>query len=130
MATARDAAGAVKRERKTNFNDDELSCLLEEDAQHASVLQCKLSNNVTNLRKKQMWDEIAMKVNSRGNERRTVAELKKKSAEMKSASLRIISARRYPKTGGGKKEKEPWYVSLVLDILGVDTALVEGIVGK
>ncbi|KAI0227704.1 hypothetical protein LSAT2_021805, partial [Lamellibrachia satsuma] len=48
---------------------------------------------------------------------------------MKSASLRIISARRYPKTGGGKKEKEPWYVSLVLDILGVDTALVDGIVG-
>ena len=89
MATARDAAGAAKRERKTNFNDDELSCLLEENAQHASVLQCKLSNNVTNLReKKQMWDEIAMKVNSRGNERRTVAELKKKSALMKSASLR------------------------------------------
>ena len=80
--------------------------------------------------KKQISDEIATKVNSHGNERRTVAELKNKSAEMKSASLRIISARRYPKTGGGKKEKEPWYVSLVLDILGVDTALVHGIVGK
>ena len=87
--------------------------------------------NVTNLReKKQIWDEIATKVNSRGNERRTVAELKKKWAEMKSTSLRIVSARRYPKTGGGKKEKEPCYVSLVLDILGVDTTLVEGIVGK
>ena len=47
---------------------------------------------------------------------------------MKSVSLRIISARRYPKTGGGKKE--PWFVDLVLDVLGVDTALIEGIVGK
>ena len=59
-----------------------------------------------------------------------IAELKKKWAEMKSVSLRIISARYYPKTGGGKKEKEPWFVDLVLDVLGVDTALVEGIVGK
>ena len=56
--------------------------------------------------------------------------IEKKWAEMKSASVRIISARRYPKTGGGKKDKEPWYVSLVLDILGVDTTLVDGIVGK
>ena len=73
---------------------------------------------------------MCAKVNSRGTERRTIAELKKKWAEMKSVSLRIISARHYPKTGGGKKEKEPWFVDLVLDVLGVDTALVEGIVGK
>ena len=59
-----------------------------------------------------------------------IAELTKKWVEMKSVSLRIISARRYPKTGGGKKEKEPWFVDLVLDVLGVDTALIEGIVGK
>ena len=70
------------------------------------------------------------KVNSRGTERRTIAEPKKKWTEIKSVSLRIISARRYPKTGGGKKEKESWFVDLVLDVLGVDTALVEGIVGK
>ena len=49
---------------------------------------------------------------------------------MKSVSLCIISAHRYPKTGGGKKEKEPWFVDLVLDVLGVDTALIEVIVGK
>ena len=55
---------------------------------------------------------------------------KKKWAEMKSVSLRTISARHYPKTGGGKKGKEPWFVDLVLDVLGVDTALIEGIVGK
>jgi len=73
-----------------------------------------------------MW--MCAKVNSRGTERRTIAELKKKWAEMKSVSLRIISARHNPKTG--KKEKEPWFVDLDLDVLGVDTALVEGIVGK
>ena len=59
-----------------------------------------------------------------------IAELNKKWAETKSVSLRIISDRRYPKTGYGKKEKEPWFVDLVLDVLGVDTALVEGIIGK
>ena len=49
---------------------------------------------------------------------------------MKSVSLRIISARHYPKTGGDKKEKESWFVDLELDVLGVDTALVEAIIGK
>ena len=54
---------------------------------------------------------MCAKVNSRGTERRTIgiAELKKKWAEMKSVSLRISSARYYPKSGGGKKDKEPWF---------------------
>ena len=88
-----------------------MSSLLEEFGENASVLRSRLTNSVTNKRKKQIWEES-------------------KFAWMKSVSLRIISARRYPKTGGGKKEKEPWFVDLVLDVLGVDTALIEGIVGK
>ena len=107
-----------------------MSCLLKEFCENASVLQSRLTNSVTNKRKKHIWEAICAKVNSRGTERRTIAELKKKWAEMESVSLRIISARRYPKTGGGKKEKEPWFVDLVLDVLGVDIALVECIVGK
>ena len=129
-ATSDTGVPTNKREGKANFSDEELSSLLEEFGENASVLQSKLTNSVTNKRKKQIWEAICAKVNSRGAERRTIAELKKKWAEMKSVSLRIISARRYPKTGGGKKEKEPWFVDLVLDVLGVDTALIEGIVGK
>ena len=120
----------VKRERKTNFSDSEISCLLDNYAVHATTLQSKLSTTITNSKKKQLWDAIAREVNSRGSDQRTVAELKKKWAEMKSACLRIISARRNPKTGGGKKDKEPWYVNVILDILGEDTALVEGIASK
>jgi len=79
---------------------------------------------MTNIWKKQIWEASYAKVNSRGTERWTIAELKKKWAEMKSVSLRIISAHRYPKTGGGKKEMEPWFVDLVLAMR------VEGIVCK
>ena len=92
-------------ERKANFSDEEMSCLQEEFGEIASVLQSRLTNSVTNKRKKHIWEAICAKVNSRGIERRTIAELKKKWAEIKSVSLCIISARHYPKTGGGKKEK-------------------------
>ena len=121
---------SIKRERKGNFSDGELSCLVEHYSQHAAILQCKLSNAVTNKRKQQIWEGIATEVNARGADRRTVAELKKKWAEMKSASLRILSERRNPKTGGGKKIPEPWFLTYVLDVLGVNTALVDGIAGK
>ena len=87
------SSDSIKRERKGNFSDGELS-LVEHYAQHAAILQSKLSNAVTNKRKQQIWEGIATAVNARGTDRRTVAELKKKWAEMKSASLRILSERR------------------------------------
>ena len=81
-------------------------------------------------RKQQIWEGIATEENALGADRRTVAELNKNWAEMKSASLRILSERRNPKTGGGKKIPEPWFLTYVLDVLGVNTALVDGIAGK
>ena len=47
---------SVRRESKSNFSDIELSCMVENYAQHAAIiiLQCKLSNFVTNKRKKQI----------------------------------------------------------------------------
>ena len=130
IAIMASASDSVKRERKGNFSDAELSCLVENYAQHAAILQCKLTNAVTNKRKKEIWDGIATEVNARGADRRTVSELKKKWAEMKSASLRILYERRNPKTGGGKKMPEPWFLTYVLDVLGDDTVLVDGIAGK
>ena len=62
MATASDS---VKRVRNGNFSDAELSCLVEHYAQHAAILRCKLTNAVTNKRKKQIWDDIATEVNAR-----------------------------------------------------------------
>jgi formylmethanofuran dehydrogenase subunit E-like metal-binding protein len=65
------------RERKANFSDEEVSSLLEEFGENASVLRSRLTNSVTNKRKKQIWEAVCAKVNSRGTERRTIAELKK-----------------------------------------------------
>ena len=122
MENTRDIAiPANKRARKSNFSDEEMSCLLEEFGANASILQSRLKDSVTNIRKKQIWEASCAKVNSCGTERRiwdvsctkvnsrgtecqTIAELKKKWTEMRSVSLCIISARRYPKAGGGKKE--------------------------
>jgi len=66
-----------KMERKANFSDEEMSYLLEEFGENASVLQSILTNSVTNKRKKHIWEAICAKVNSRGMERRTIAELKR-----------------------------------------------------
>ena len=41
----------VKHERKTNFSDSEISCLLDNYAVNATTLQSKLSTTVTNLKK-------------------------------------------------------------------------------
>ena len=80
-ATSDTGVPTNKRERKANFSDEEVSSLLEEFGENASVLQNRLTNSVTNKRKKPIWEAICAKVNS-------------------------------------------------LDVLGVDTALVESIVGK
>ena len=80
-ATSDTGVPTNKRERKANFSDEEVSSLLEEFGENASVLQNRLTNSVTNKRKKPIWEAICAKVNS-------------------------------------------------FDVLGVDTALVEGIVGK
>ena len=78
---------SVRRESKSNFSDIELSCMVENYVQHAAILQCKLSNVVTNKRKKQIWDDIATEVNAGGTDRCIVAELKKMGRDEKHQSV-------------------------------------------
>ena len=60
---------------------------------------------------------------------RSTAEVKTKRADMKRASLKHASEAKHPKTGGGPPVHKPWFVDGVLDILGDETCLIEGIEG-
>ena len=51
-ATSDTGVPTNKRERKANLSDEEVSSLLEEFGENASVLQNRLTNSVTNKRKK------------------------------------------------------------------------------
>ena len=127
------SSDSIKRERKGNFSDGELSCLMVEHyAQHAAILQCKLSKAVTNKRKQQIWEGIATEVNARGADRRTVAELRKKVGrnEKRQSAHFVRKTQSENRGSGGKKIPEPWFLTYVLDVLGVNTALVDGIAGK
>ena len=73
---------SVKRERKGNFSDGELSCLVEHYAQHAAILQCKLINAVTNKRKQQIWKGIGTEVNGRRTEKKMGRNEKRQSAHL------------------------------------------------
>ena len=84
----------VKRERQSNFSDAELSCLIEQSAQHAVLFQFKLSNAVT-IRRRSTFETILP-------ERRMLVAAKK-WVEMKSATLRIIYERHNHKQGEGRK---------------------------
>ena len=68
--------------------------------------------------------------NSGGDSRRGVQDVRKKWMDMKSASLQFRSATKYPKTGGGKRLDEPWFVQPLLDVLGSGSALLEGVLGE
>ena len=122
----------VKRDRKSNYNDTELSCLIDQYSQHANTLQSKHGGSATNREKSLIWDAITTEVNLRsGSDLRTVAELKKKWTEMKATCIRLMAARRTAtgtcKAEGGQRSREPWYVDYVLDIVGVDTAMIESV---
>jgi hypothetical protein len=56
-ATSDTGVPTNKREGKANFSDEEVSSLLEEFGENASVLRSRLTNSVTNKRKKQIWEE-------------------------------------------------------------------------
>lgn len=116
----------TKRERKANFTEAELRCLIEQYAANATVLQSKLNNSVTIKRKNFIWNQIADTINACGSgTARDSNELKKKWTDLKSTSIKIWSQRKHPKVGGVKKDTDPWYVDYILDILGSSTALLE-----
>ena len=124
------ASKMSKRERRPNFSDAELRALLSMYVENADILQAKFNNNITIKREMAVWDTIAEAVSALGISRRGVQDVRKKWMDLKSAALQFRSATKHPKTGGGKRPDEPWFVRQVLDVLGEGSALLEGVFGE
>ena len=87
------------RKRKPNFSVNEISVITEN---HLAVIQSKLTNNITNRKKNEVWQEM-------GTARRTVAEVKDKWKNLHSTANKEFATfwRETKKTGGGPAPKPP-----------------------
>ncbi|KAL2091535.1 hypothetical protein ACEWY4_013798 [Coilia grayii] len=100
--------------RKPNFTSQELNVLVDEVEKRRLVLFSKLKNSVTNVEKKEAWQEVADRVNSVGlGYRRDGANVRNKwrdyssMVKCKAAALR----REQQKTGAGRStvpDLTPW----------------------
>ncbi|KAK2547901.1 t-SNARE domain-containing protein 1 [Acropora cervicornis] len=69
---------AKERKRKPNFSVYEIGVITENVQKHLETIQSKLTNNITNKKKQQVWEEITRAVNAVGTANRTVSEVKDK----------------------------------------------------
>ena len=58
-----------RKPRKHNFSASEVSVLTEKVEENLQILQSKLTNSVTNQKKKNVWTEITAAVNAVGVEK-------------------------------------------------------------
>ena len=88
--------------RKHNFSASEVSVLT------VQILQSKLTNSVTNQKKKNVWTEITAAVNAVGVEKRTVVDVREKWKNLRSSAKKEFTNYRKEskRTGGGPAPKQ------------------------
>ena len=104
------ASSAISRKaRKQNFSTSEIAILTEKVEENLSLIQSKLTNNVTNQKKNEMWKKIADSVNAVGVAMRTTAEVCEKWRNLHSQAKKEFSelTKEQKKTGGGPAPKMP-----------------------
>ncbi|XP_046566103.1 uncharacterized protein LOC124274775 [Haliotis rubra] len=92
------------------------------------LLISRLSNNITNRRKQDVWKKITNLINSRSSGiTRDLDEVKKKWKDLLRKAKKDIAAHKNPTTGGGPQHKDSAYTSWVLDIIGTESSSLVGI---
>ena len=99
----------AKRNRHTNWSKNETSLLKTLFTENESVLSAKLSNQVTNSKKKEVWEAITSEINLLGVAHRSISEVKTKWANVARGLKSEFSTYRKEstKTGGGPPPKSP-----------------------
>ena len=64
-----------KRVRKANFRAKEVDVLLEEVRLKKEVIKSQFTTDITNKKKNEVWDAIAVKLTCCGVEQRTLSQL-------------------------------------------------------
>ena len=117
-----------KRDRKANFTDVEVRCLLEALGEEKEIINSQLQGAMTARRKREAWERILTKVNAVSTRAsRTLEEVKRKWKDLKAAVLKEQASQK--KTGGGGPPKETPFKELILFILGDRSDAVFGIEG-
>ena len=100
----------AERKRKPNFSMNKMSVITDSVRKILDIIQSKLTNNVTNKKKKnQILEEITKDVNAVGKASRTVQEVKDKWKNLHSTAKKEFSTfkKESKKTGDGPPPKQP-----------------------
>ena len=117
-----------KRSRKANFSNAETRVLLEEVGLEKTTISSCFSNEVSNSKKRAIWAEIQVKVNSCGVAHRSVADLKEKWGALK----RSVKDRSKDQkvTGGGRPLPTVDFEDVIVGIIGEESPIFDGLNGK
>ena len=98
-----------KQQKKKNFSIDEIRLLIEEYENRRDTFEGKFSNTLTNIKKKEAWQEVTSKVNALGVDLRTVEDIKVKWKNLCSGAKGTFHTYKKStfKTGGGPPPKPP-----------------------
>ena len=94
--------------------------LTEKVEENLSVIQSKLTNNITNQKKNDIWKKIADAVNAEGVAVRTTSEVREKWKSLHSQAKREFFqlAKEQKKTGGGPVSKaRSTFTTKIIDLL-------------
>ena len=121
----------AERKRKPNFSMNEMSVITDSVQKNLDIIQSKLTNNVTNKKKNQIWEEITKDVNAVGKANRTVQEVKDKWKNLHSTAKKEFSTfkKESKKTGGGPPPKQPSQSSEQIIEIFEDTPAFSGLRG-
>ena len=116
--------------RRPNFSTAEQSALIESIGSHPEVLQKFHGPGLSKSQKEESWQSIQVELSNIFGISRTVEELKKKWADLKSVAKKEVSRyrREVKKTGGGTPPPPPDQLhEKIVKIIGEEA--VEGVVG-
>ena len=119
------------RNRSKNFESCEIQLLTDLVEENISILNSKLTNSVTNDKKKQIWQSITNDINSLGVSSRSTKEIRTKWNNMFQAAKKEYSERKLhvKKTGGGPTVKPVTAnVEKIIDLYS-DSAVFNGLDG-
>ncbi|XP_062621653.1 uncharacterized protein LOC134283222 [Saccostrea cucullata] len=92
-----------KRNRGKNFDSSEIQLLADLVERNVDIINSKLTNSVTNEKKKKVWDNITEQINALGVSCRTTKEIKTKWTNMHQTAKKEFSNNKLSqrRTGGG-----------------------------
>ena len=122
---------AKERKQKPNFSVYKIGVITENVKKHLDTIQSKLTKNVTNKKKQEIWEDITRAVNAVRTTNRTVSEAKDKWKNLHSTAKKAFSEfkRELKKTGGGPPPKPPSVSSKEIIDVFEDTPGFSGLKG-